>query len=616
SPDDVSPAEIFLGKPRVKEGQEVRFKCKVVDVRTRRVYVLLCKNGATVRTAGLEQSKDDIEFLIDKVTVEDSGMYTCSYTVEEHAACGNVTGRNSIALEVVGSRLQNAAIQSPRTNVAKGEDIELTCSISEYVEPSTLHMYLLKNGDNKLSNALYNKSHTRFSIKNVTQEDAGIYSCVYTSKAYGTREADGQRSILIRVYVTVEDSGLYTCIYTVEEHAACGNVTGRNSFPLEVAGEILPAKITATQSSLGEGEDLTLTCSTTVNQSCAEVYVYLCLKEIGKISRTVTCSINLITETFLLTNVKLEDSGNYSCVYSTSNHSLSEVNKTGENIVHIQVHVTVEDSGLYTCSYTVEEHASCGNVTGNNSIPLEVVGEILPAKITAAQSSLRQGENLTLTCSTTVNQSCAEVYVYLCLNGIGKISRTVTCSINLVTETFLLTNVKQEDSGNYSCVYSTSNHSLSEVNKTGGNTVRINVTYSITPDEGKTAVIIPLLVVAAALVLGMFVIHKYRDTITLRLCRNPATRPVAGEPGNSTTITYAKVQKRKDVKIDNPDASVVAAVHSFDSSGAAPAVYSLVMHCEEKTELPKDCNAEGHNTAKQVARNDMYAHYSTQVDYN
>ena len=81
----------------------MKFKCKVTDVRTRRVYVHLCRNGATVKTAELEESKDDIMFVFDKVTGNHSGLYTCVYSVEKDAACKtNITGRNSASLDVFG----------------------------------------------------------------------------------------------------------------------------------------------------------------------------------------------------------------------------------------------------------------------------------------------------------------------------------------------------------------------------------------------------------------------------------------------------------------------------------------------------------------------------------
>ncbi|KAL6478709.1 hypothetical protein MHYP_G00121420 [Metynnis hypsauchen] len=116
SPGDVSPAEIFIANSKVKEGQEVKCKCRVTDVRKHRVYVHLCRSGTTVKTAELEESKDDTMLVFDKVTVKDSGLYTCVYSVEKDAACKmNITGRNSASLEVSGAHPVDQSHQPPST---------------------------------------------------------------------------------------------------------------------------------------------------------------------------------------------------------------------------------------------------------------------------------------------------------------------------------------------------------------------------------------------------------------------------------------------------------------------------------------------------------------------
>lgn len=87
----------------MKEGQEVQFKCHVTDIRTMKVYVHLCKNAALVKTSEILTNKDDIIFVLDKVTVGDSGLYSCVYSIKNLAACkGNVKGHNSNSLEVLG----------------------------------------------------------------------------------------------------------------------------------------------------------------------------------------------------------------------------------------------------------------------------------------------------------------------------------------------------------------------------------------------------------------------------------------------------------------------------------------------------------------------------------
>ncbi|XP_037396144.1 uncharacterized protein LOC119263739 isoform X1 [Pygocentrus nattereri] len=440
-PGDVSPAEIFLVKSKVTEGQEVKFQCKVTDVRTKRVYVHLCASGTTVKTAELEKTKDGVMFVFDKVTVKDSGLYTCVYSLEKDAACKmNIIGRNSASLEV-----------------SKGP------------------------------------------------------------------------------------------------------------------GDVSPAEIFVANSKVKEGQQVKFKCKVT-DVRAQMVYVHLCASG---------------------TTVKI-----------------AELEQTKNDVMFVFDKVTVKDSGLYTCVYSLEKDAACKmNIIGRNSASLEV-SDILPAKITAAKSSLREGEGLTLTCSITGHQSCSEVYVYLCLNGIGNRNRTVNCNIKSTTTTFLLKNVKQQQSGNYSCVYSTSNYSLSEVRKTGENSIYVEVHDLISEDGGLSNAII-LLIVAVAFALGIFMFLPCRHIITLRLYQNPDTsaspdsdlyyceitpgeHPVdqshqpcsAGQPCHTVNAVYSTVQKCKGKEGKN--------AKSFNSSSETPAAYSLAQWCEETTEQPAGYYAEIH----------------------
>ncbi|XP_036441222.1 uncharacterized protein LOC118818163 [Colossoma macropomum] len=335
------------------------------------------------------------------------------------------------------------------------------------------------------------------------------------------------------------------------------------SLQKESPDDVSPAEVFLANSKVKEGQEVKFKCKVT-DVRTQRVYVHLCRK--GATMKT------------------------------------AELGESEDDIMFVFDKVTVKDSGVYTCVYSVEKDAACKmNITGRNSVSLDVF-DILPAKITGAQSSLREGEDLTLTCSITGHQSCTEVYVYLCLNGIGTSTRTVNCSIDSITTTFLLNNVKQQHSGNYSCVYSTFNYSLNEVRTTGENSICVEVHGLISTDGGLSNAII-LLIVALAFVLGMFIFFWCRDIITIRLCQNPDTsaspdsdpyyceitpgaHPVdqsdqpgsAGQPCHTVNVAYATVQKRKGKEGKTTE--------SFNSSSETPAAYSLAQWCEEMTEQP------------------------------
>ncbi|XP_049335962.1 uncharacterized protein LOC111193427 isoform X6 [Astyanax mexicanus] len=196
-------------------------------------------------------------------------------------------------------------IKSRSSTVKVEEFIAIKCAIPHQINSNdNFNMYLCKNGVGVKMGPTGQKGECDFILKTVSELDSGNYSCVYSSKKYPVANV---------------------------------SASGQKTIHVKVTGKIWSGMITETQRSVREGEDLTLTCRITVTLTCAELYVYLCLNGIGKQVMSVSCSIYSTSTTFLLSKVKHEHSGNYSCVYSTHNYSLSEVRKAGENTVFIQV---------------------------------------------------------------------------------------------------------------------------------------------------------------------------------------------------------------------------------------------------------------------------------------
>ncbi|XP_053478583.1 uncharacterized protein LOC128606465 [Ictalurus furcatus] len=197
-----------------------------------------------------------------------------------------------------------------------------------------------------------------------------------------------------------------------------------------------------------------------------------------------------------------------------------------DDTIFYMTNVTAEDSGLYTCLYSEKKlGVSKTTATGHNSVSLQVLGKILPAKIKRTEMTIKTEETLTLTCTFTKIQSCTQVYVYLCFNGIGNRKKQVYCSDMTTSTTFLLSNVSEKSSGNYSCVYSVSNYNLSEVNNTGENTIFVHIHEK--DDVDAVSVIISVSVAAIVVLLVLLVLLRfcwYRDIISFRACQDPAVR--------------------------------------------------------------------------------------------
>lgn len=110
-----------------------------------------------------------------------------------------------------------------------------------------------------------------------------------------------------------------------------------------IVTDIFPAKILAQHKTISEDSDLYVTCSTFGNKKYAMGYVYLCKDDFGINMKAQKRDQN--DTTFTISRVGLYDSGNYSCVYSKRNVSLSNVATRGDNIIQI----LVIGKGFYSC---------------------------------------------------------------------------------------------------------------------------------------------------------------------------------------------------------------------------------------------------------------------------
>lgn len=102
-----------------------------------------------------------------------------------------------------------------------------------------------------------------------------------------------------------------------------------------VSPSVCPANIYATTREGKEGDNVSLTCSIVGIQASKNGIIYLSKDGIGIRMRTLADSEEFI---FILFDVKQNDSGNYSCVYSKTKVKVSQIKATGITSVFIQIH--------------------------------------------------------------------------------------------------------------------------------------------------------------------------------------------------------------------------------------------------------------------------------------
>ncbi|XP_063045917.1 uncharacterized protein LOC134439922 [Engraulis encrasicolus] len=162
-------------------------------------------------------------------------------------------------------------------------------------------MYLCKNGIGVRMEKFSGSNGVDFKLSQVTQEDTGNYSCVYSEGRLVAHEITtiGQKHVFIQVK------------------------------------EFLSGKIHVTNSVIFEGDSVSLACTGTVTNNRPALHIYLCKNGVGVVKNVVQGKEGV---QFTLEQIKKEHSGNYTCVYSFSKYDPPvTVCSISDNPVLIQV---------------------------------------------------------------------------------------------------------------------------------------------------------------------------------------------------------------------------------------------------------------------------------------
>lgn len=195
----------------------------------------LCKDGRVVNKKRQRSNQNDIVFIVS-VGFHDSGNYSCTYSVNNlPLSTENITGLNVIPIRVIGMDLHPSECRStpPRSvpplilslcfaanfhpadisvagppAVREGDDVELTCSVSDALQTLTgcplIPSYLMKNGSVEQIKAFsVARMEVNFTIKDAALRDSGHYSCVVLpskcTRADGEMAPRGNNKVFLEV---------------------------------------------------------------------------------------------------------------------------------------------------------------------------------------------------------------------------------------------------------------------------------------------------------------------------------------------------------------------------------------------------------------------------------
>nr|XP_046201031.1 uncharacterized protein LOC124033132 isoform X3 [Oncorhynchus gorbuscha] len=196
--------------------------------------------------------------------------------------------------------------------IMEGSDLVVKCSTHGRKEDKVAYVYLCINGvavDQKRTI----QEDTLFTMKSVTGQQSGNYSCVFSKALYPFSEVQGK---------------------------------GDNSLSIQVMDRILPADISLAGSRTvrkGDGVEFKCTISDpsfqTKNTSDL-VHAYLC--KYGSVVQMQVFDVESTEVTFTIKSFNKNDAGNYSCVIDLQSKTLKDKDRTlyGNNGVFLQVNVS------------------------------------------------------------------------------------------------------------------------------------------------------------------------------------------------------------------------------------------------------------------------------------
>ncbi|KAF5908675.1 immunoglobulin superfamily member 1-like [Clarias magur] len=453
--DSFMPAEIASPQTSVKTGSDVEFQCKSLDMpsetnQTGNIYAYLCKNSTVIQMTIWDSVKNKARFILKEVTMQDAGTYICFLMSDQRPFPKKVHSINEVNLHITDSFIP-AEIALPWTSVKTGNDVEFQCS-SEYMSPETnqtgnIYAYLSKNST-VIQMTIWDsvKNKARFTLKEVTMQDAGTYICFLMSeqhsfpkKVHGINEVnlhvtDGTiHLIAIAPLAALLLVGLvFIIIYRNRKminDKLCQN-PGQSNEPANTRNDEGLEQVNPTVTSHGSYR----------NEIYNDMQEYATIPEVGGLQRlqgTITVCAITLEHTHV---VKMRPEHIY---------------RSSSIMTHFILMLMIVMAWL---SQAQDQ-------------------EIYPAKIF---SNINK-HKLEFTCSThglKEKEKHSTVYIYLCRNGIG-IDRKSTCG----DVTFSIDDPTKDNTGNYSCLFSVHNYNYTVVKGNGMNPIVITVNDSFMPAE-------------------------------------------------------------------------------------------------------------------------------------
>ncbi|CAK6960189.1 uncharacterized protein LOC121883855 [Scomber scombrus] len=265
----------------VSWGQNLGITCSISTQHLGGTFILKKTSGSFRMTQS--SSTDSVTFNIPNVNFDNEGSYQCQYEKSISSRSFSSPLSDSVTLSVTVSLPKPSISMNPTGEVAWGEKVGITCSISTQHVGGT---FILKktSGSFRMTQSSTTNSAT-FNIPNVNFDNEGSYQCQY-EKSISSRSFSSPLSDSVRLSVTVS--------------------LPRPSISMNPTGEV------------AWGEKVGITCLISTQYLGG---TFILKKTSGSFRMTLSSSTN--SASFNIPNVNFDNEGSYQCQYEKSISSRS-----------------------------------------------------------------------------------------------------------------------------------------------------------------------------------------------------------------------------------------------------------------------------------------------------
>ncbi|XP_053120288.1 immunoglobulin superfamily member 1-like [Hemicordylus capensis] len=432
-PVELLVSDADLARPNISQsprgpippGENVTFQCQGQGRR-----FSLYKHGDQIALQSVEVSGDKVEFLLNNVSKEDGGIYSCRYNLLDPYVFSKSS--NILELQVLDLSLPRPVISiSPHGSVTFGGQVDFHCESQD--GPAKFYLHQAGNTRPKWSmEADFDEGN--LSFRNVGWEHEGNYSCSYAllESPFLFSAPSDPLKLLISDYTQINTIRfaigilillllfLLTYIVIRDQHF-------RQEHGLKFSRH------------LSEGEDRLLILNSGGNAvlrktlPAPSIYIYNDGILLGR-NTTILCRSHFL---WMGRDFYLEKDGQ---------NVRNATNQVSREVTFVITNVSREDGGVYSCYYS---DSSLFWSNRSKLVELLIIDPSLPTPSISLRSieMLALGENITFHCESPV-----ETTEFLLQKAGDQMTQQLIYT-NETTATFTIRNASREQGGLFGCMY-------------------------------------------------------------------------------------------------------------------------------------------------------------------